>query len=204
MRLFALRHGETAWTRERRFSGSRDLPLTPRGQRQAEALAGALTTERVGAVYASPLERARATAEIIARPHHLQVIAEPTLREMAFGDWEGLTRDEIDRGWPDVAALWRTSPARATPAGGESLLEVAERVGKALQQIRDSHAEGTVVVVSHAIVLRLIVLDALGLGPERLWSLDASPAGLTEIEYQSGWTTVHRMNTLAHLRAIDL
>ncbi len=62
--------------------------------------------------------------------------------------------------------------------------------------------EGTVVLVSHAIVLRLIVLEALGLGPERLWSLDASPAGLTEIEYQPDWATVHRMNTLAHLRGL--
>ena len=91
---------------------------------------------------------------------------------------------------------------RAVPTGGEGLLEVAERAGKALQQIRDSHPEGTVVLVGHAIVLRLIVLDALGLGPERLWSLDASPAGLTEIEYLSDWTTVHRMNTLAPLRGL--
>jgi phosphoserine phosphatase len=204
MRLFALRHGETDWTRDRRFSGSRDLPLTPRGQRQAKALADTLASEPVSAVYASPLERARATAEVIARSHRRPVMVEASLREMEFGDWEGLTRNEVDERWPETAALWRTSPERATPRGGESLLDVADRVGKALQQIRDRHAEGTVVVVSHAIVLRLIVLDALGLEPGRLWSLDASPAGLTEIEYQPGWATVHRMNTLAHLRAIDL
>jgi broad specificity phosphatase PhoE len=203
MRLFALRHGETAWTRERRFSGSRDLPLTPQGQRQAQALADVLVAERVAAVYASPLARTRRTAEIIAQPQRLPVIADPGLREMTFGDWEGLTRAEVEARWPDLFALWRTSPDRAVPAGGESLLEVVARVSKALQQIRDSHPEGTVVLVSHAIVLRLIVMDALGLGPVRLWSLDASPAGLTEIEYQSGWATVHRMNTLAHLRGLE-
>jgi broad specificity phosphatase PhoE len=184
MRLFALRHGETAWTRERRFSGSRDLPLTPQGERQAQALADVLAAEQVAAVYASPLERARGTAEIIARARRLPVIAEPSLREMAFGDWEGLTRDEVEARWPELFALWRRSPERAVPAGGESLLDVGGRV---------------VVLVSHAIVLRLLVLDALGLGPERLWSIDASPAGLTEIEYLPGWATVHRMNTLAHL-----
>src|SRR5262245_39434316 len=202
MRLFALRHGETAWTRERRFSGSRDLPLTPQGERQAEALASALAAERVAAVYASPLERTRRTAEIIARAQGLSVIVEPALREMAFGQWEGLTRDEVETRWPELFGLWRTAPERAVPAGGESLLDVAGRAGKALQQITDHHPEGTVVLVSHAIVLRLIVLEALGLSPERLWSLDASPAGLTEIEYQPGWTTVHRMNTLAHLRGL--
>lgn len=202
MRLFALRHGETAWTRERRFSGSRDISLTPQGERQAQALADVLAAERVAAVYASPLERTRGTAEIIARALRLPVIVEPGLREMAFGDWEGLTRDEVEGRWPEPFGVWRTSPERAVPAGGESVLEVALRAGKALQQIRDHHPDGTVVVVSHAIVLRLIVLDALGLGPERLWSLDASPAGLTEIEYQPGWATVHRMNTLAHLHGL--
>jgi broad specificity phosphatase PhoE len=168
----------------------------------ASTSADALATERVAAVYASPLGRTRATAEIIARPQGLAVIADPSLREMAFGDWEGLTRTEVEARWPDLFDLWRRSPERAVPAGGEGLLEVAGRAGKALQQIRDNHPDGTVVLVSHAIVLRLIVLDALGLGPERLWSLDASPAGLTEIEYLPGWATVHRMNTLAHLRGL--
>ena len=202
MRLFALRHGETAWTRERRFSGSGDLPLTPQGERQAQALADALASERVAAVYTSPLEQTRGTAEIIARAQGCPVIVEPGLREMAFGQWEGLTRDEVEARWSELFSLWRTAPERAVPAGGEGLLDVAGRAGKTLQQIRDDHPEGSVVVVSHAIVLRLIVLEALGLGPERLWSLDASPAGLTEIEYQPDWTTVHRMNTLAHLRGL--
>jgi broad specificity phosphatase PhoE len=202
MKLFALRHGETAWTRERRFSGSRDLSLTLQGERQAQALADALAAEPVAAVYTSPLERTRRTAEIVARPKGWPVIEEPALREMAFGEWEGLTRDEVEARWPDLFAVWRQSPEGAVPAGGEGLLEVAARVGKALQQVRDGHPQGTVVLVSHAIVLRLIVLEALGLGPERLWSLDASPAGLTEIEYQPGWATVHRMNTLAHLRGL--
>ena len=63
----------------------------------------------------------------------------------------------------------------------------------------ERHRGQTAILVSHAIVLRLIVLAALGLGPERLWSVDASPAGITEIEYQGDWATVHRMNTLTHL-----
>jgi alpha-ribazole phosphatase len=203
MRLFAIRHGETVWTRERRFSGSRDIALTERGERQAEAVGRVLADERVTAVYASPLARARASAEIVARPHRLPVVLEPGFREMAFGEWEGLTRDQIEAGTTSMMATWRTAPEQAIPPGGEPLVEVATRVSKALQQVRDSHPEGVVVLVAHAIVLRLIVLEALGLGPDRLWSLDASPAGLTEIEYQAGWATVHRMNTLAHLRALE-
>jgi alpha-ribazole phosphatase len=72
-------------------------------------------------------------------------------------------------------------------------------VRSALATIIERYQGGTVILVSHAIVTRLIVLAALGLGPERLWSVDASPAGITEIEYQDAWATVHRMNTVAHL-----
>ena len=88
-----------------------------------------------------------------------------------------------------------------TPPDGETLGATAARARAALARLIAAHAGETAIVVTHAIVLRLIVLAALGLGPERLWSVDASPAGITEIEYAGDWATVHRMNTLAHLEA---
>ena len=86
LRLFVIRHGETAWSRGRRFAGSRDIPLAEEGLRQCEAVAAALAGKVVTAVYASPLERARASAEVIARPLRLDVQIEPAFREMAFGE----------------------------------------------------------------------------------------------------------------------
>src|SRR4029453_3604701 len=80
---------------------------------------------------------------------------------------------------------------------------VATRVAAGIAALCEAHEGEAVVVVSHAIVTRLIVLAALGLGPDRLWSVDASPAGITEIEYQDNWVTVHRMNTLIHLDGLD-
>lgn len=203
LRLFAIRHAETAWSRERRFAGGRDMPLTDRGRRQAAALAAALADVPLAAVYASPLERARATAEPIARAHGLPVRLDATFREMAFGAWEGRTREEVAAVEPETMLTWSQEPDRIVPRGGESLKEVAARVAGGVARLMDAHAGAAVVLVSHAIVTRLIVLAALGLGPERLWAVDASPAGLTEIEYQEGWATVHRMNTLAHLEALE-
>lgn len=203
LRVFVVRHGETEWSRERRFSGSREVPLTDLGRRQADAVGLALAGEPVVAVYTSPQERARTSAEPVAKPHRLELTIAPELREMAFGEWEGLSADELAARWPDLAERWRSDPDKVTPAGGESLVAVAERVGALLGAIRAAHDGGPVVLVSHAIVIRLIVLEALGLPPDRLWSLDASPGGITEIEYLPGWTTVHRMNTLAHLRGLD-
>jgi broad specificity phosphatase PhoE len=196
VKLFVVRHGETAWTRERRFSGSRDLPLTDAGHAQAEAVACRLAATPVAALYSSPLLHARETAEWIAKPHRLEVLLEPALREMEFGAWEGLTPDEVATRSPAGWAAWQDSPQALTSHGGESLAAVATRVAGIVERLRGAHHDGSVVIVSHAIVIRLMVLSALGLGPERLWSVDASPAGVTELEISRDWTTLHRMNTL--------
>ena len=201
LRLFVVRHGETAWSRERRFAGSRDVALEPEGLRQCEAVARALASQVVAAVYASPLERARASAELIAKPHRLPVEIDPAFGEMAFGEWEGLTREEVAARFPAAYEEWRHAPHLVRIAGGETLSQVAERARGAVQALAATHTGETIVLVTHAIVTRLIVLDALGLGPERLWTVDATPAGITEIEYEPGWATVQRMNTLAHLEA---
>ena len=202
LRLFLVRHGETAWSRERRFAGSRDVPLAPEGRRQCEAVARTLASETVAGIYASPLERARASAEVIASPHRLEVTIDPAFREMAFGEWEGLTRGEVATRFPADYERWRTAPQLLRVAGGETVGEVAGRVRAGVSALQTAHAGETVVLVSHAVVIRLIVHDALGLGHERLWTLDATPAGITEIEYEPGWATVHQMNTLAHLEAL--
>lgn len=201
IRLFVVRHGETEWVRERRFAGSRDIPLTEAGRDQCAAVGRALAGTAVAAVYASPLERARASAEVIAEPHGLSVRIVPAFSEMSFGSWEGLTRDEVRERYPDAWARWRSTPHLLEPQGGETVPGVAARVTAGIAALQAAHDSQTIVLVSHGVVARLIVLDALGLGLERLWTLDAAPAGITEIEYEPGWATVHRMNTVAHLEA---
>ena len=199
MRLFTVRHGATEYSRDRRFSGARDVPLTAEGRVQAEAVAQALAGVAIAAVYTSPLERARVCAELIAKPHRLEPRVEPDVREMSFGRWEGLGRDELARQSPHDADAWQRTPHLAMPPGGETLGAVAARVRAVVDRLIATHAGETAVLVTHAVVARLIVLAALGMGPERLWSVDASPAGITEIEYVGDWATVHRMNNLTHL-----
>ncbi|MBI3825826.1 MAG: histidine phosphatase family protein [Candidatus Rokubacteria bacterium] len=202
LRLLVIRHGSTDSNRERRFTGWRDVPLSDVGRQEAEAVARALAGQPVAAVYASPLQRARVTAEIVAAAHRLTVTPLPDFREMSFGDWEGLTVSEVQACFPEDFARWRgTAPQQVLRPGGESMAEVAKRVGRGLAEIRAGHPEQTVVLVTHAVVTRLLVLSALGLEPDRYWSVDVSPAGITEIEYRDDWTTLHRLNTLAHLES---
>jgi broad specificity phosphatase PhoE len=199
LRVFVIRHGESTWVRERRFAGSRDVPLTDTGRRQCAAVARALGGAGVAAVYASPLERARASAEVIAEPHRLPVRIVPAFAEMAFGAWEGLTRDEIRARFPEGWEQWRAAPHLYAPLGGETVARVAERVAAGVTELQQAHTDQTIVLVSHSIVMRVMVLAALGLGLDRLWTVDAAPAGITEIEYEPDWATVHRMNTVSHL-----
>jgi broad specificity phosphatase PhoE len=198
-RLLLIRHGETEWSRVRRFTGARDLPLSPVGRAQSEAVGRALADRPLAAVWTSPLERARATAETVAKPHRVEPHVAPAFREMAFGQWEGATRDELAERFPEPLRAWVSTPHLVTPPGGETLGEVLARVTAGLEELRRAHAGSAVALVTHAIVIRLLVLSGLGLGPERLWTVDASTAGISEIEYTDSWTVVHRMNTRSHL-----
>jgi broad specificity phosphatase PhoE len=199
LHLFLIRHAESEFSRARRFTGRRDVGLTDEGRRQAEALARALSPVSLAAVYASPLVRSLETAEAIARPHGLPVRVEPAFSEMAFGEWEGLTREEARSGFPELYECWRRTPGQIVCPGGEAMTDVAARVAGALDALRAAHAGATVAVVTHAIVVRVVILAALGLDLDRIWAVDASPAGITEIEYRGDWATLHRVNTLAHL-----
>ena len=102
MRMLLVRHAETDWNRERRFQGGRDVPLSATGREQAESAARLLAATPLAAVWSSPLARARDTAAIIAAPHGLEVQETAAFREMGFGEWEGLTHDEVRERFADA------------------------------------------------------------------------------------------------------
>jgi broad specificity phosphatase PhoE len=135
VRIILVRHGLTTWNMDRRYQGQIDVPLSDQGLIQARAVARRLSSEIVHRVYSSDLSRARMTAQEIAACHGLDVMADGRLREMRFGDWEGLTFDEIERGWPDLLHRWLEDPVTLSAPGGETALQLGERVGRALKDI---------------------------------------------------------------------
>ena len=202
LRLLLLRHGETAWNRERRYQGWTDTPLSAEGLLQAEAAARELKEHAFAAVYASPLRRARDTAAAIAAPHGLEVETDPAFKELAFGQWEGLTLDEARAGFPSVYDGWARTPHLISPPGGESLAQARERVLAGLERLRAGHPDEIVCLVAHGIPVRILVLEVLGLPLERIWSLHSAPTGISELEFRDDLTALHRMNTLVHLDAV--
>jgi len=202
LRLVLVRHAETDWNRERRYQGWRDTPLSEAGRVQAEAAGRLLARQPLAAVWSSPLQRARDTAAAIAAPLRLPVREEAAFKEMRFGEWEGLTRDEASVQFPSLYRAWAETPHLVTLPGAETLAEVRQRVLDGLEDLREAHDDQTVCLVAHGISIRVLILEALGLGLDRLWSLQISSTGISELEFRDDWAAVHRMNTLIHLERL--
>lgn len=172
-RIVAIRHGETAWNVDTRIQGHLDIPLNDTGRWQARRAGAALAGESLSAVYASDLGRAYQTAQAVADVAGLPVVADPGLRERAFGTFEGKTFAEIESAWPDEALRWRRRDPAFEPAGGESLLRFRERIVGTLNRLAARHPGEQIVLVGHGGVMDVLYRAATGqeLQAPRTWAL---------------------------------
>ena len=199
MRLLLIRHGETDWNAASRFQGQYDVPLNPRGRRQAAALARRLASETIQALYASNLQRAWETAQPIAAGSGLAATPEPRWREMSFGAWEGLTYSEIEQRDRDALLAWQADPSRAPPPQGETLDQVVNRVREAYDDLLRRHSGHTVALVAHGGPLRLLLCLALGLPPHRYWQWRIEPGSISELYVVDQGAILTRLNDTHHL-----
>ncbi|MCX5390367.1 bifunctional RNase H/acid phosphatase [Streptomyces sp. NBC_00094] len=199
-----LRHGETALTPEKRFSGSggTDPELSAAGLRQAEAVAEALAARgTIQEIVSSPLTRCRQTAAAVAARLGLDVRVERGLRETDFGAWEGLTFGEVRERYPDDLDAWLASPKAAPTGGGESFAAVARRVAAARDRLTAAHAGRTVLLVTHVTPIKTLVRLALGAPPESLFRMELSAASISAVAYYAdGNASVRLLNDTSHLR----
>jgi alpha-ribazole phosphatase len=198
MRLILVRHGETALNAEHRYQGQVDAGLNAVGREQAAQVAARLRHETIDAVIASDLRRAMQTAQAIAAPHDLAVQPEPRLREMAFGDWEGLTHDQIRSRWPDEIAAWFDDLLHVAPPGGETLQQVAGRVRAFWDELVPGENKKTVVLVSHGGALRVLLCLALDLEPQFYWRFNLDVASISQINVYDGRAILNRLNDTSH------
>jgi probable phosphoglycerate mutase len=201
-RLVLIRHGETELTAQRRYSGRGDVPLAADGAAQARAVAArvAALAPSVAAVVSSPLSRCTATAAIVAEAlGGVPVRTADDLIECDFGAWEGRTFAEVRAGWPAELDAWLGSPAVAPP-GGESFVEVTQRVRRAVADLLRAYPGETVVVVSHVSPLKIALRDALAAGDAFLHRLFLDPTGLSILDvWEDGGIAVRTVNETAHL-----
>jgi ribonuclease H / adenosylcobalamin/alpha-ribazole phosphatase len=202
-RIILVRHGETAYTQQGRYSGRGDIPLSDEGEAQAMAAGGRVAglARDLAVVVTSPLRRCVRTAELIAaEAGGVDVTVLDDLIECDFGDWEGLTFAEVKERWPAEMDAWLGSPAVAPP-GGESFETVAARARAALGTVLTAYPGKNVVVVSHVSPLKLLLRDALDAGDGFLHRLFLDAAGVSTIDiWPDGNVAVRSVNETAHLR----
>ncbi|RAN93843.1 Phosphoglycerate mutase (2,3-diphosphoglycerate- independent) [Micromonospora saelicesensis] len=206
-RLILVRHGETPYTEQRRYSGRGDVPLSERGRAQVRAT-GTRVAElapSVAAVLSSPLSRCTATAASIAEAlgGDVPVRTEDDLIECDFGQWEGRTFAEVRQQWPGEMDAWLASP-RIAPPDGESFTQVAERAHRVISGLLTAYPGETVVVVSHVSPIKLMLRDALAAGDGFLHRLFLDAAGISVLDmWPDGGVAVRTVNDTAHLASLD-
>lgn len=203
-RIIAIRHGETAWNAGMRLQGHTDIGLNARGQWQAERVAQALAEENIDAIYSSDLSRAHATAQAIAQ--HNTSLADKTvathigLRERGFGTFEGQTYTQIAEDWPQESERWRSRDPHYAPPGGESLVQLRERVQTTVDSLASQHVGEHIVLVAHGGVMDALyrLATQLDLAAPRTWALGNAainrllwtPEGLTLV----GWADDYHLD----------
>ena len=191
VRLLLVRHGQTSWNAAGRYQGQSDPPLSPEGEAEAAALAGTLRDERLGAVLASPLRRAAATAAILARALGLPPpLTDQRLIELGYGAWEGLTQAEVKARWPALLRSWKRAPETVRFPDGEDLATVRARLD-ALLAARPWAAAGVacggaVLLVTHAGPIRLLRLAAEARPLAEFRRIETPPASLHALRLRAG------------------
>jgi phosphoserine phosphatase len=202
-RVLLIRHGQTEWNRVERFRGRADVPLNEIGIKQAEA-----TGIRVAgrwkpvAIYSSPLSRAVKTAEAIAKHFDLSVQIHPYLADIDYGDWQGLSPDEVRADWTEMLDKWYNAPQLAIIPNGEILADLCERAMKTVNELAARHEGETILLLGHTVINRIILLGVLGLGNERFWRIKQDTCAINLFDVEDGDYTLISLNDTCHLDAI--
>ncbi|MFG1704712.1 histidine phosphatase family protein [Nonomuraea sp. M3C6] len=195
--LVLVRHGETVWHAENRYAGLSDVDLTPRGLDQAARLAEWAGQAGLAAVWSSTLSRARITAAASAAKAGVHLRTDDRLRELDFGEGDGLTSAEMAERFPEARAAFEADPAEHPLPGGEDPYQAAERFTAALHDISAAHPTGRVLVVAHTTAIRLALCRLIGvpLGEYRRLFPRLDNCALTELRLRNGRAAMLQYNS---------
>ncbi len=193
-RIWLIRHGEPDPGIRGRCYGRLDVSLSAEGRRQLEPVAKRLASEPLSAIYTSPRKRALESAEIIAAPHACGVQTEHDLREIDFGDFEGLTYDDISKLYPALYRQWMDQPTEVEFPNGESFSMMRSRVTRAVAALHDRHAGQSVALVTHGGAIRIVLADALSVPSANVFRIAQRCAAINLIHFVGSHPVVELVN----------
>lgn len=202
LRIYLVRHGQTAWNQVGRIQGHSDTPLDAVGQRQAQQAAQWLATrvQKPAAIYSSDLQRAFHTAQAIAAAIDAPLHAEPALRERYWGLWEGLTGEEVQQRFPEHHFTYLYDPMMGTPPEAEPMSAFWERVRQFGRRLIEQHAAGELVIVGHGGSLRILLCEALAGDIHTYRRIRLDNTGVSVVERAGERLYVSLLNYTDHLK----
>jgi len=198
-KLLLVRHGQTDFNSGFKFVGSTDSDLNATGRRQIEKLGERLVKEELTAIYSSDLARARHSAEILRAGRNIPVNSVPELREMDYGQAEGLTFQEIDQRYPKIAALMKKSDSRVAFPDGEGFKDVEARIQKFTGELKQYSPRQTVLIVTHGGPLRMLTCLLLAASLDIWWKLRIDNASLNIVKTYEEMAILNLLNDTSHL-----
>jgi len=196
--IILVRHGETEWNVKEVFRGRIDIELSETGLKQAQLLAKYLSDIEIDAIYSSPLKRALTTAEMVASYHKLKVEIAPGLIDFDYGEWQGLPHQEVRDKYRRLYAQWLNRPDRVRMLAGESLDEVRKRAMKVVDKVIAKY-QGSVVLVSHRVVNKVLICALLGLDNSHFWNIRQDTCGITSFTYENEQFILTKHNDTSYL-----
>lgn len=198
--LYLLRHGQTASSRDNAFCGAIDPALTPDGLAMAQAFAAAYRKLPWAAVYCSPMQRTRATAQPLCDAVGIEPLLRDGLKEINYGKWEGQSVEAVTREYHDDYIRWTADPAWYPPTGGEPAVAIAHRVLQVIEEIKSKHKDGNVLIVSHKATIRISLCSLLGIDVGRFRFRLGCPVGsVSVVEFGSHGPLVKALADRLHL-----
>ena len=184
LKLYLLRHGETAYSRTGGYCGELDPELTANGEKMAIAFGDAYKAIAWDAVFVSPMRRTIATATPLCKAIGMEMQFRDGLKELRYGKWEGLTNDFVKENYSDDYLRWLTEPAWNPPTGGETAVQLASRASFVVAEIQEMYPSGNVLVVSHKATIRVILCGLLGIDMGRYRDrIDVPAASLSVVQF---------------------
>jgi alpha-ribazole phosphatase len=202
-RVYLIRHGETDFNRQKRYCGHSDVPLNQIGTQQAKKLWGRFRNVGIDVVYSSDLKRAQQTAEIVFAGQQGGITLSALLRELNFGQWEGLTYQQILAKDKELYKAWLENPAASAPPDGESLSDLNRRLEEFVTKTLEESQGKAVAIVSHAGPIRTLLCNALGMPLKANWRIAVDPASVSIIEYHETVPCVWLVNDTCHLESTE-
>lgn len=199
--IMLIRHGDTDWNVGEIFRGRADIELNEIGIKQGQLLAEYLADQPIKAVYSSPLKRALKTAEIIAACHNINITLSQELVDFNYGLWQGLSHGAVQQKYQEIYNEWLKNPHLVKMPKGESLNDVRERIISLMNQVITMH-EGTVALVSHRVIHKVIICALLGLDNSHFWNIKLDTCGITTFIYEDKRFVLEKHNDISFLKPI--